>query len=104
MVTIATFKSRVIVLTGVAAVMAAGVAALRTDLLLSRGFDQALESPRPGLSFEATATNAIQQGVTVGDEGFWLTRAEVESPAPFAKADRSRFLQALDAALARLER
>jgi hypothetical protein len=86
MVTIATFKSRVIVLTGVAAVMAAGVAALRTDLLLSRGFDQALESPRPGLSFEATATNAIQQGVTVGDEGFWLTRAEVESPAPFAKA------------------
>jgi hypothetical protein len=86
MASIATFKSRAIILTGLAAVMAMGMAALRTDLLLSRGFDHALESPRPGLSFDAPATKVNRQGVAVGDEGFWLTRAEVESPAPFAKA------------------
>jgi hypothetical protein len=80
----ATLKSRVIVLTGLAVAAAAGASVLRTDLLLSRGFGHALETPRPGLSFEAAAKGP-QQGVTAGDEGYWLTRAEVESPAPFAK-------------------
>lgn len=78
-------KSRLIVLTGIAAAIAAGVGALRTDLLVSRGFDHALESPRPGLSFDAAAPHVSRQGSAVGDEGFWLTRAQVESPAPFAK-------------------
>lgn len=85
MASTATFKSRVVILTGVAAATAAGIGALRTDLLLSRGFDHALENPRPGLSFDPAATKVTQQGSTAGDEGFWLTRADVESPAPFAK-------------------
>ena len=79
-----TMKSRVVVLAGVAAAAAAGAAALHTDLLLSRGFGNALDASRPGLSFETTAGKPSTQGA-VGDEGYWLTRAEVESPTPFAK-------------------
>jgi hypothetical protein len=81
----ATTKNRVIVLAGIAAAATAGVAVLRTDLLLSRGFDHALDLSRPGLSFESAATNQPQRSPGVGDEGYWLTRAEVESPTPFAK-------------------
>jgi hypothetical protein len=81
----ATLESRVIVLTGLAvAGAAAGATGLGSDALLSRGFDHALEAPRPGLSLVATAKDA-SQGATAGDEGYWLTRAEVESPSPFAK-------------------
>jgi len=80
-----TLKSRVIVLTGVAVAVAAGATVLRTDLLLSRGFGQALETSRPGLSFDTAAAKGPQKGIAVGDEGYWLTRAEVESPAPFGK-------------------
>ena len=80
-----TLKSRVVVLTGIAVAVAAGATVLRTDLLLSRGFGHALEAPRPGLSFDAATAKEPKQGVTVGDEGYWLTRAEVESPAPFGK-------------------
>ena len=36
------------------------------------------------LSFETTAGKPSAQAA-VGDEGYWLTRAEVESPTPFAK-------------------
>jgi hypothetical protein len=82
----ATVKSRVFPLAGVAAVVAAGAAALHTDLLLDRGFGKALHAPRAGLSFEATTSKEPAAGATVGDEGYWLTRAEVESPSPFAKA------------------
>jgi hypothetical protein len=77
-------KIRVIALAGVGAAVAAGAVVLRTDALLSRGFGHALESSRPGLSFEASAAKDGQQAVA-GDEGYWLTRAEVQSPAPFAK-------------------
>src|SRR5689334_20114822 len=81
----ATLKSRAIVMTGVALAVAAGAGVLRSDLLLNRGFGNALEASRPSLSFEPAATKAPAQA-PVGDEGYWLTRAEVESPAPFAKA------------------
>ena len=81
----ATTKNRVIMLAGIAAAVTAGVAVLRTDLLLSRGFDHALDLSRPGLSFESTAANQAQRTTGAGDEGYWLTRAEVESPTPFAK-------------------
>jgi len=81
----ATLKSRVVVVTGIVLGAAAGAAVLHTDVLLSRGFGNALGAQRPGLSFETAAAKAPAQGVTVGDEGYWLTRAEVESPAPFAK-------------------
>jgi uncharacterized protein YaiI (UPF0178 family) len=46
----------------------------------------------------AIATRAIMADLRVGADGI------TGGPAPFAKADRSRFLQALDEALARLER
>jgi uncharacterized protein YaiI (UPF0178 family) len=46
----------------------------------------------------AIATRAIMADLRVGAEGI------TGGPPPFAKADRSRFLQALDEALARLER
>lgn len=45
----------------------------------------------------AIATRAIMADLRAGGD-------VVGGPAPFAKADRSRFLQALDEALARLER
>jgi hypothetical protein len=80
----ATVKSRVIVVTAAAVAMAAGAAVLHTDELLSRGFGNALDAPRPGLSFDSVATTQPAQAAA-GDEGYWLTRAEVESPTPFAK-------------------
>ena len=46
----------------------------------------------------AIATRAIMADLRVGADGI------VGGPPPFAKADRSRFLQALDEALARLAR
>jgi uncharacterized protein len=46
----------------------------------------------------AIATRAIMADLRVGADGV------TGGPAPFAKADRSRFLQALDEALARLGR
>ena len=46
----------------------------------------------------AIATRAIMADLRVGADGI------TGGPAPFAKADRSRFLQALDEALARLAR
>ena len=45
----------------------------------------------------AIATRAIMADLRVGGDA-------IGGPAPFAKADRSRFLQALDEALARLAR
>ena len=45
----------------------------------------------------AVATRAIMADLRAGGDA-------VGGPAPFAKADRSRFLQALDEALVRLER
>jgi hypothetical protein len=85
MVSRVTLKSRLTLLAGLAIAAGAGAGLARTDLLLSRGFDNALDAPRPGLSFETAATREQPQGVTAGDEGYWLTRAEVESPTPFAK-------------------
>jgi uncharacterized protein len=46
----------------------------------------------------AIATRAIMADLRAGADGIG------GGPAPFAKADRSRFLQALDAALVRLKR
>ena len=46
----------------------------------------------------AIATRAIMADLRAGADG------PMGGPAPFAKADRSRFLQALDEALVRLER
>ena len=45
----------------------------------------------------AIATRAIMADLRAGGD-------QLGGPAPFAKADRSRFLEALDAALVRIER
>ena len=50
----------------------------------------------------AIATRAIMADLRAGAVG--LADGITGGPAPFAKADRSRFLQALDEALVRLER
>lgn len=85
MVSRATLKSRLTVLAGIVIAAAAGAALARTDLLLSRGFGNALDAQRPGLSFEMVTTKEQPRGAAAGDEGYWLTRAEVESPTPFGK-------------------
>lgn len=81
----ATQKGRLLVLAGctVAAVAAAG--ALRADLMVAHAFGKAFGTQAATPPFEAVATSARHARPTVGDEGFWLTRAEVGSPAPFAK-------------------
>jgi len=84
MVSEPTPKSRMILLSALALALMAGAAVARTDLFLTRGFGNALEAPRPGLSFDTAAAKERAQAAA-GDEGYWLTRAEVESPAPFAK-------------------
>ncbi len=78
-------KTRAVVVAGFALAIAAGVGVLRSDLLLNRGFGNALDASRPGLSFDTALPKAPVQGARVGDEGYWLTRADVESPTPFAK-------------------
>ena len=52
----------------------------------------------PGSIGGAIATRAIMADLRVGADGL------TGGPAPFSKADRSRFLQSLDEALSRLER
>ncbi|HJU31462.1 MAG TPA: hypothetical protein VJ740_08410 [Hyphomicrobiaceae bacterium] len=81
----ATSKGRMFAAAGLVVAVTAGAGVLRSDLLLNRGFGQALEASRPALSFDTSTADSRPQGATVGDEGFWLTRAEVESPTPFAK-------------------
>jgi hypothetical protein len=71
------------------AVMACAVTAgivLSSDALLDRGFGQALALSRAGLSFAVTHGERVASVPTTGDEGFWLTQAEFQSAAPFAKA------------------
>jgi uncharacterized protein len=51
------------------------------------------------------ADRALKVGATViGNNGRPFTAGSIGGPAPFSKADRSRFLQELDAALVRLKR
>jgi len=78
-------KGRTIVLAGLAVAVVAGAGALRSDLLLSRGFGKAFQNSALAFSFDTDAPKDRVQGAASGDEGYWLTRAEVESPSPFAK-------------------
>ena len=80
----ATFKARAIALAGFAALAAIGAGLWQTDLLVARGFGRALEGAKPTLSFQPAIKGKQPQTVS-GDEGYWLTRADVESPTPFAK-------------------
>lgn len=71
-------KNRFLVLSASAIAAVVAGSAIGSDAAFNRGFNKALEVSRPELTF--TASN--QQ---VGDEGYWLTRAEVESPATLMK-------------------
>ena len=74
---------------------------LLADRCLKRGASVIAHNGRPFTPASiggAIATRAIMADLRVGADGL------TGGPAPFAKADRSRFLQALDEALARLER
>ena len=82
---IAIWKGRTIVLAGLAVAAVAAAGALRSDDVLSRSFGKAFETSRPALSFDTVAPDGRAQGPASGDEGYWLTRADVESPSPLAK-------------------
>ena len=66
-----------------AALMIAG--ALRADLIVSHGFTSTFGSEKIATTFEVAARASSHTKPQVGDEGYWLTRADVESPIPFAK-------------------
>ena len=72
-------KTRLMMLAGFALAAVAGAGVSRTDSLLRHEFGKALQGSQPDLSFTQPGAHGV------GDEGYWLTRAEVESPAPFAK-------------------
>lgn len=80
----AIYNGRLLLVAGCAMAAIATAGALRADLMVSHSFSRMLGSgvPQP---FEAPASGGVQQAAHVGDEGYWLTRAEVESPVPFAK-------------------
>ncbi len=74
---------------------------LLADRCLKRGAAVIGHNGKPFTSASigsAIATRAIMADLRVAADGM------TGGPAPFAKADRSRFLQALDEALVRLER
>jgi hypothetical protein len=73
-----------VLLSAVMGALAVAAGVLYSDRLLSDGFDRALALSRDGLSFDAVPSRRPSPAAA-GDEGFWLTKAEVESPAPFAK-------------------
>jgi hypothetical protein len=79
-----TTKACLLLLSGVTGALAVGAGVLFSDRLLSHGFDKALAVSREGLSFDGVPSRQSSASAA-GDEGFWLTQAEVQSPAPFAK-------------------
>jgi hypothetical protein len=78
-------KGRLLVIAGCAAGTLGAAGALRADLMVSHSFSRVLGAQSAPQPFEAAVSGGIRQAAHVGDEGYWLTRAEVESPAPFAK-------------------
>jgi hypothetical protein len=80
-----TTKACLLLLSAVTGALAVGAGVLYSDRLLSNGFDKALALSREGLSFDAVPSSRRSSASAAGDEGFWLTQAEVQSPAPFAK-------------------
>jgi len=76
-------KGRLILLAGCASAALAGAAALRADLMVSHGFSLAFGTQTGNAPFEVSAFGDRRQ--QAGDEGYWLTRADVASPTPFDK-------------------
>ena len=77
-------NARLLLIAGCTAAAVVAGGALRADLIVSHGFNAA---PGRGLTTAFTGPSQVSARATspVGDEGYWLTRAEVENPIPFAK-------------------
>jgi hypothetical protein len=73
----------VIVLAGLSGITLAGIGLWHSEVLLTHGFGKALQTSRPALSFGPAGASA--QAAVAGDEGYWLTRAEVGSATPLAR-------------------
>jgi hypothetical protein len=80
----AAHKGRVLMLAGCAAAALAGAAALRADLMVAHGFKQALGAHNGKSSLDLVSQGRRLQA-EVGDEGYWLTRADVASTTSFSK-------------------
>ena len=78
-------NGRLLLVAGCVMSALAAAVALRADLMVSHSFSRVLGAQSAPQPFDAANPGAIRQTAQVGDEGYWLTRAEVESPAPFAK-------------------
>lgn len=72
-------KGTLMVATALLIAAGAGAVFTHTPLSMSQGFEKALHTSRAELTFKPHADNRP------GDEGYWLTRAEMQSPALFAK-------------------
>lgn len=75
-------RSRLIPVAALALAAAMGAVVARAPLSMSDGFEKALNTSRGELTFKPTTHAADNKP---GDEGYWLTRAEMQSPALFAK-------------------
>lgn len=64
---------------GLALAVAGAALLLQTSRAVQDGFDTALSTRASGLSFATTKAPKL------GDEGFWLTRGDVQSPFALAK-------------------
>lgn len=72
-------KHHLLVTSALLVAAVAGAVIAQTPLSMSEGFEKALNTSRAELSFKPHTDNRP------GDEGYWLTRAEMQSPALFAK-------------------
>lgn len=75
-------KGRLLVAASLALAVGSGAVLLRTQSQIGQGFEKALNTPRGELSFGSTAHPVDTRP---GDEGYWLTRAEVQGPMALAK-------------------
>jgi hypothetical protein len=76
-------NGRLLLIGGCAAAAVVAGGALRADLMVSHGFNT-VDGKGP-TSFTALSRITSRTASPVGDEGYWLTRADVENPIPFAK-------------------
>jgi hypothetical protein len=75
-------KGRLLMAASLVLAVAGGAALLGTQSQIGQGFEKALKVPRGELSFAPTSHPVDTRP---GDEGYWLTRAEVQSPMALAK-------------------
>jgi len=81
----AALKGRLVLAAGGAVAVLAAAGAWRADLMVSHGFAKAFGSQVDLEPLENQRSAKVQGATQSGDEGYWLTRAEVESPALFDK-------------------